>query len=133
MPAGASQEIISGNSELLVLPLVGGSTVKVDDETFEIKGRKDFWSEITDYLYVPINTTFTVSSEKGGRFALPSSVAKNEKPLRYCPKDEVISMIRGKGDCTREVHNYTMGNPVDVDHVLVTKDWGGAKPTPVCL
>ncbi len=121
LPAGASQEVTSGNSELLVLPLEGGCTVKVGRETFEIKGRKDIWSEITDYLYVPINTTFTVSSEKGGRFALPSSVAKNEKPLRYCPQDEVISMIRGKGDCTREVHNYTMGNPVEVDHVLVTE------------
>ena len=78
MPAGASQEIISGNSELLVLPLLGGSTVKVDDETFEIKGRKDFWSEITSYLYVPINTTFTVSSEADPRLPMTNATIKED-------------------------------------------------------
>ena len=78
MPAGASQEITSGNSELLVLPLVGGSTVKVGSETFEIKGRKDIWSEITDYLYVPINITFAVSSEADPRLPMTNATIKED-------------------------------------------------------
>lgn len=72
LPAGASQEVTSSSSELLVLPLEGGCTVTVGSETFEIKGRKDVWREITDYLYVPINTTFTVSSEKAGGLRFPA-------------------------------------------------------------
>lgn len=121
LPAGGSQTVATGEDELLVLPLSGGCTVTVGEETYTITGRKDIWSEITDYLYVPRETEITITSKDGGRFALPSSRAPKSRPVRYCPVSEVISMIRGKGDCTREIHNYTMGNPVEVDHLLVTE------------
>ena len=62
LPAGGSETLTSGVSELLVLPLSGGCAVEVNGETHVLNGREEVWSAITDYLYIPRETTFTVRS-----------------------------------------------------------------------
>lgn len=121
LEAGGVQEVESGETELIVLPLEGGCTVTVNGETHEITGRDSIWTNITDYLYIPRQTTFTVSSEKGGRFALPASKATRDLPVRYCPVDEVVTMLRGAGNCSRQVNNYALGNTLETSHLLVTE------------
>ena len=49
LPAGGSETVTSGVSELLVLPLSGGCTVEVNGETHVLNGREEVWSAITDY------------------------------------------------------------------------------------
>lgn len=118
LPAGGSQEVSTGGSELLVLPLVGGCVVEVGGETHRISGRPEVWTAITDYLYVPRDTTFTVTSDDGGRFALPASKATADLPVRYCPASEVVTTLRGAGNCSRQVNNYALGNALNTSHLL---------------
>ena len=118
LPAGGSQEVSTGDSELLVLPLAGGCVVEVGGETHRISGRPEVWTAITDYLYVPRNTTFTVTSDDGGRFALPASKATADLPVRYCPASEVVTTLRGAGNCSRQVNNYALGNALNTSHLL---------------
>lgn len=118
LPPGGSQEVASGDAELLVLPLSGGCTVAIGDATFELSGRPEVWTAITDYLYVGRHTTFTVSSANGGRFALPAAKATVDLPARYCPVTEVVTTLRGAGNCSRQVNNYALGNAVQTSHLL---------------
>lgn len=121
LPAGESEEVSTGETELIVLPLEGSCTVTLNDETYEIQGRESIWTGYTDYLYVPCNSTFTIKSDKGGRFALPAAKATVDLEPRYCPADEVVTMVRGAGDCSRQVHNYSIGNELKPSHLLVTE------------
>ena len=118
LPAGGSETVASGVSELLVLPLSGGCAVEVNGETHVLNGREEVWSAITDYLYIPRGTTFTVRSESGGRFALPAAKATRDLPVRYCPVTEVVTTLRGAGPCSRQVNNYALGNDLETSHLL---------------
>ncbi len=119
LPAGSSQEITTGEEELLVLPLSGSCTVEVSGQTHELVGRDAVWNTITDYLYLPRGVTATVRSEAGGRFALPGSKATTDLPVRYCPTSEVGTSLRGTGNCSRQVNNYALGNDLETSHLLV--------------
>lgn len=119
LPPGASQEIRTGVEEILVLPLEGSCTVEIEGQSYELAGRPEVWTAITDYLYVPRGVTATVTSQEGGRFALPGSKATSGLPVRYCPASEVITSLRGTGNCSRQVNNYALGNPLETSHLLV--------------
>ncbi|WOP19228.1 5-deoxy-glucuronate isomerase [Raineyella sp. LH-20] len=118
LPAGGRQEVSSGDAELLVLPLAGGCRVEVAGESYDLAGRREVWTAVTDYLYVPRHTTFVVSSAAGGRYALPAAKATADLPVRYCAVGEVVSQLRGTGDCSRQVNNYALGNAVPTSHLL---------------
>lgn len=116
--AGQRYTLTSGAEELLVLPLNGGCVVEVDAVSYELAGREAVWNSITDYLYIPRGKEFTIVSAAGGRFALPAAVATRDLPVRYCPASEVITTLRGTGNCSRQVNNYALGNAVETSHLL---------------
>ncbi len=118
LPVGGSQQLTSGETELLVLPLENGCVVEVGAERYELTGRRDVWTDITDYLYLPRNTDFTITSTSGGRFALPAAKATVDLPVRYCERSEVVTTLRGTGNCSRQVNNYALGNQVATSHLL---------------
>lgn len=118
---GESVSLASGDSELLVLPLEGGCTVEVGGESYEIMGRTGVLEQITDYLYIPRHTTFTVTSAQGGRFAFPSAVADKDLPVRHLGREQAVTGIRGAGDCSRQVTNYALNNDVETSRLLVTE------------
>lgn len=118
LSAGQQESIAGGPAELLVLPLSGSCEVLVAGQRHHLRGRVSIWSDVTDYLYVPRGTDFTVSSSAGGRFALPGAVATATLPVRYCPRHEVNVMLRGAGACSRQVNNYAMGNDLQTSHLL---------------
>ncbi|SDY29732.1 5-deoxyglucuronate isomerase [Tessaracoccus flavus] len=119
LSAGGAEALDSGEQELLVLPLQGGCVVEIDGREYELAGRTEVWTSITDYLYVPRHTAFTIRSADGGRFALPGSKATQDLPVRYCPASEVLTGLRGAGNCSRQVNNYALGNDVETSHLLV--------------
>ncbi|WP_154794075.1 5-deoxy-glucuronate isomerase [Occultella kanbiaonis] len=124
LPAGGSQELETGPDELLVLPLAGACTVTVTtdteaEQTFDLQGRPDVFSDLTDHLYVPITATLTITSAAGGRFALPSARASRRHPVSHRSADDVRVELRGAGTCSRQVNNYALGNDLETDHLLV--------------
>ena len=92
---GVSLTVPAGEHEYLVLPLSGGCTVQAGSERLEVAGRESVFTDITDYVYVPRHTEVTLISAGGARIALPGSKATTDKPLRYCPRSEVGTGLRG--------------------------------------
>ena len=116
--AGESLTLSTGDYELLVLPLAGAAAVETGGETYELAGRSGVFEEITDSLYVPRRTSFTLTSAAGGRFALPAAIAVRDLPVRHLGRDQVRTDLRGAGDCSRQVNNYALNNGVETSHLL---------------
>lgn len=119
LPAGARQDIDTGDEEILVLPLAGACMVEIAGEIIELSGRTEVWNSVTDYLYLPRGTTATIFTMRGGRFALPGARATKDLPVSYCPASKVVTTLRGAGNCSRQVNNYALGNELETSHLLV--------------
>ena len=89
LEAGEALALETGDYELLVLPLAGAAAVETGGETYELAGRSGVFEEITDSLYVPRRTSFTLTSAAGGRFALPAAIAVRDLPVRHLGRDQV--------------------------------------------
>jgi 5-deoxy-glucuronate isomerase len=98
------QVLATGDEEMLVLPLSGSCVVECDGETFELTGRKDVFSRVTDFAYVPRDATVRVRGS--GRFALPSARCEARLTPRYGPAEDVPVELRGAGVASRQVNNF---------------------------
>jgi 5-deoxy-glucuronate isomerase len=103
---GETRSIATGPDEMVVLPLAGSCTVECDTARFELEGRRDVFSRVSDFAYLPIHTEMTIASEEGGRFALPSSRATHRLHAEYGPAESVPVEIRGAGRSTRQLNNF---------------------------
>ena len=116
--AGQSYPFDSGDDELLVLPLAGSCRVNVGPETLSLDGRRDVFSGVTDFAYVPRDSTVTITSDTGGRFALPGSRASRQLPFRYGPAENVAVEMRGAGNCSRQVNNFATPATFETDKLI---------------
>ena len=119
LAAGGSQELATGEDEVLVLPLSGSCSVESEGISYELAGRPDVFTAVTDYLYLPRDTSATITSAGGGRFAIPTARATRRLEVSYRPASEVLVGLRGAGSSSRQVNNYALGNDLDTDHLLV--------------
>ncbi|MFI0454611.1 5-deoxy-glucuronate isomerase [Actinomadura sp. 6N118] len=123
---GPGEEITleTGEAETLVLPLAGSCMVTVGvpaDEvavTFNLRGRRDVFSRVTDFAYAPRDATLMISSREGGRFALPSARCDNRLPPRYGPADKVPVELRGAGQAARQVNNFCTPEAFEADRLI---------------
>ncbi|HLX48984.1 MAG TPA: 5-deoxy-glucuronate isomerase [Streptosporangiaceae bacterium] len=104
--------------EVLVLPLAGDAVVECDGSRFELAGRPDVFSGVTDFAYLPPGTVAWISSASGGRFALPSARAQTELPARYGPAERVPVELRGAGQCSRQVNNFCTPEAFDAGRLI---------------
>lgn len=118
---GESITFETGDSEVLVLPLEGSVTVKVGGQDYEIAGRESVFTDITDYIFIPRSQSVQLTALTRGRFAIPGATASKDLPVRYCPRSEAKSGLRGSGASSRQVNNYALGNAVETSHLLVTE------------
>ena len=119
LSAGESHALATGADEALVLPLAGACSVLVEGTTYELAGRPDVFAAVTDHLYLPRASIATLTSTKGGRFAIPTARATRRLEVSYRPASDVVVGLRGAGSCTRQVNNYALGNALETDHLLV--------------
>ena len=119
LDVGGGQELSTGEDEALVLPLRGSCSVQAEGLTYELAGRPDVFTAITDYLYLPRETAATITSARGGRFAIPTARATRRQEISYRPVSDVRVDLRGAGNCSRQVNNYALGNDLNTDHLLV--------------
>jgi 5-deoxy-glucuronate isomerase len=108
----------TGDAEALVLPLSGSCTVTCDGDTFEVQGRRNVFSRVTDFVYVPRDAEVTVTSASGGRFALPSAKCERRLPARYGPAEHVPVELRGSGQASRQVNNFCTPDHFDADKLI---------------
>jgi 5-deoxy-glucuronate isomerase len=115
---GDTAAFATGDAEALVLPLSGGCTVSCDDEVFEVRGRRNVFSRVTDFVYVPRDAAVTVTSARGGRFAIPSARCDRRFPARYGPAENVPVELRGSGQASRQVNNFCTPETFEADKLI---------------
>ena len=115
---GGTATFETGDAEALILPLSGGCTVTCDDEVFEVQGRRNVFSRVTDFVYVPRDAAVTVTSARGGRFAVPSARCDRRFTARYGPAEHVPVELRGSGQASRQVNNFCTPETFEADKLI---------------
>jgi 5-deoxy-glucuronate isomerase len=121
LPEGAAHTWATGDDEMLVLPLSGSCTVTCDGERFELQGRHDVFSRISDFAYAPRDSTVRVTSAGGGRFALPSARCTRRLPPRYGAAEDVPVELRGAGQASRQVNNFCSPEAFECDKLIAVE------------
>jgi len=119
-PAG-SHALTTGHDEMIVLPLAGGCSVRVDGEDFVLEGRDGVFSAVTDFLYVPRDADVEVASDGGGRFALSSSRADRRLEARHVAAEDVAVELRGAGQASRQVNNFCAPEAFAADRLIAVE------------
>ncbi|MWA00523.1 5-deoxy-glucuronate isomerase [Actinomadura sp. LD22] len=120
---GEEATVETGDAETLVLPLAGSFRAAVtipgeDEVTFDLRGRADVFSRVTDFAYAPRDAAVAVSSRDGGRFALPSARCERRLPPRYGPAERVPVELRGAGSASRQVNNFCTPDAFEADRLI---------------
>ena len=118
---GQAHTWATGGSESLVLPLSGSAVVTCEGTTFELQGRRDVFSRVSDFCYVPREATVTVTSAGGGTFAVPSARCANKLQPRYGPAEEVPVELRGAGQASRQVNNFCAPEAFECDKLIAVE------------
>ena len=118
LAAGERHEFDTGDDEVLVLPLAGSCVVECGGEKAELAGRPSVFTSLTDFAYVPPSRHVSLSSPDGGRFALPSALARAGHPFRHVPASAVQVELRGAGACSRQVNNFATPDVLDADRII---------------
>jgi 5-deoxy-glucuronate isomerase len=115
---GESATWSTGPAETLVLSLSGSCRVTCDGTTYDVLGRADVFSGPSDFVYVPRDAELTVTSEAGGRFALPSAVCDRRLQVRHQPAEAVPVELRGAGTASRQVNNFCTPEAFEADALI---------------
>lgn len=116
---GETLELDSAEEERIVVPLSGAFAVSTDTQDFLLRGRASVFAGPTDVLYTGTRTSVRVSSVLGGRVAITTAPAKNSYPARLILAKDVPVLMRGAGNCLRQVHNFGMPGVLEADRILV--------------
>ncbi|MUN39500.1 5-deoxy-glucuronate isomerase [Actinomadura sp. NEAU-AAG5] len=119
---GEEAVLETGGAETLVLPLAGSCAVTIEadggTETFDLEGRPDVFSRVTDFAYAPREAALRVVSRDGGRFALPSARCERRLRPRYGPAEDVPVELRGAGRMARQVTNFCTPDAFEADRLI---------------
>lgn len=115
---GQSHRTHSRSDEIVVVPLSGSCTVSSGGEWYELAGRNSVFDGPTDFAYIGRDSSYTVTSSGGGRFALGGAVAQRQLPFRYVPAADVAVELRGAGNCSRQVHNFATADAFEADSII---------------
>jgi 5-deoxy-glucuronate isomerase len=66
-----------------------------------------------------VDTVVSVTSEGGGRFAVPAARATAAHPIRHVGASQVSVEARGAGNCSRLVYGYCMPDTLEADRLMV--------------
>ena len=115
---GESRVITGRRHEWLVLPLSGQVRVECAGKLLFLVGRENPFAGPTDYAYVPVSSTFTITSTGGARIALPHATASKTLPFRRIAAEETVVELRGAGHCSRQVNNFGTPSVLKADSII---------------
>ena len=104
-----------------VLPLAGACTVEAGSRTFDLEGRDDVFSRVSDFAYLPVGSEAVVSSETGGEFAIPAARAERRLELVHVPARAVRVEVRGGGPATRQINNFLAADAFEADRLIAVE------------
>lgn len=134
---GPTFDIPADSKERVIYMLDGESTevsytVEGTTETITIHGRQSVFHGAVDYLYLPINTE--ISFTTNGRVMVVEAVASVAKPVNLRKASDVPLLLRGAGRSTRQIHDYGGVDYLDADRMVAVEviapsgNWSGVPP-----
>lgn len=115
---GQAVTFATGDEEMVIISLSGSVQVESHDDGAFIEGRADVFSGVSDFVYLPRNRQVRISSEQGGRFALPGALATSSRPFAYQPKSAIQVEYRGAGSSSRRVVNFCTTETFDAERLI---------------
>lgn len=115
---GDAVTVSSAGTEFLALPLSGSALVRCGDEEVLLHGRPSVFEAVSDFAYVGLGDSITLTSTTGGRYAFPSSKANRKLPFRHQPVHEIAVELRGAGACSRQVNNFCTPDTFEADRLI---------------
>jgi 5-deoxy-glucuronate isomerase len=109
---GIAQVVRTADSEVFVLPLTGGLTIEITNESGDaetkctLTGRASVFTRVTDFAYAGRDSIITLASTDGAEVAIPSARCDQRRPACYVSADSVPVEVRGAGPATRQVTNF---------------------------
>lgn len=95
---------LSGEEGVLVPLSAQDVSVSVNDDTFTLQGRRGVFDAVSDWVYIPVNSTVTFAAAQG-EVALCTARASEVHPVAHIAAHEVSVEVRGSGRATRQVTN----------------------------
>ncbi|WP_445170706.1 5-deoxy-glucuronate isomerase [Mycolicibacterium sp. Dal123E01] len=111
-----SAELHTRDTEVMVLPLVGGGIITCAGETFELSRRESVFDGPADMVYLGIDQQYVIAGE--GRFAICGARATRSFPNRRVAAADVAVELRGAGNCSRQVHNFGTATTFEADSLI---------------
>jgi 5-deoxy-glucuronate isomerase len=102
IPASQSLEGNSGANEIVIVPLVGQARIHFNQDVYELR-RDDLFVQMTDVVYLPPGTNYSIESLDGFEVAIGGAPAEGRLPARVIRKEEIPSGIRGGANVARGV------------------------------
>ena len=96
---------LAGEEGVLVSLSARDFLVSVDGREFPMRGREGVFAAVSDWMYLPVDSTVTVTGESG-EVAIVTARASEVFPVHYGPAESVPVEVRGAGRSTRQVTNY---------------------------
>lgn len=121
LPAGGGVTFATGEAETIVLPLRGSCRVRCDGVEFRLRGRRDVFSGVSDFVYLPRDAEVRIGTEAGGRFALPCARARRRLAPRHVPASDVAVELRGAGSVSRQVNNFCAPGAFAADRLIAVE------------
>lgn len=118
---GARRVLTLDAFEAAVLPLGGACTVEVGGRTFDLEGREDVFSRVTDFAYLPVGSEAVLRSDAGAEVALPNARAERRLDPAYVPARAVQVEVRGGGQATRQVTNFLAADAFEADRLIAVE------------
>jgi 5-deoxy-glucuronate isomerase len=118
---GGSRTLTLDGLEAAVLPLSGSCRVEVGSASFDLEGRVDVFSRVSDFAYLGTSAEIRITSDAGGAFALPSAVSAQGREPAYVPAHAVRVEVRGGGVATRQINNFMAADAIEADRLIAVE------------
>lgn len=118
---GEARAIELTGVEAAVVPLEGDCAVEMGSTEFALTGRASVFDGVPDVAYLPLDTTMTIATETGGRFAIATSVAEEHRdPFRFGAASISID-VRGAGQATRVINGLLSADVEGPQRLIVVE------------
>jgi 5-deoxy-glucuronate isomerase len=107
--------------EAAALPLAGSCAVEVGSTTYDLEGRRDVFSRVSDFVYLPAGSEAVVSSDGGCAIALPNAPATRALDPTYVPARAIAVEIRGGGIATRQINNFLAADAFEAERLIAVE------------
>jgi 5-deoxy-glucuronate isomerase len=121
LEAGERRPFALNGFEAVLLPLSGSCRVEVGARSFDLDGREDVFTRVSDFVYLPSGSEALVTSHGGGEFALPSARAERRLEPAHVPAHAVSVEVRGAGVATRQVNNFLSADAFEAERLIAVE------------